>query len=86
MNALTVSRVNANSFTLSSSSHSKLSFGKSSALGRTGALVRQKASKPIENVVFEVVAGKMKTRKSAAKRYKVTASGKVRTAHAAVNT
>jgi len=77
MNAITIHRVHVNAVTLSSPCHSKLSFGKSSALGATGALVRQKSSVSTENTSFQIVAGKMKTRKSAAKRYKVTAGGKV---------
>ena len=58
---------------------SKLSFGKSAAVGAAGSLGRTSPSKSTgSRDRFEVTAGKMKTRKSAAKRYKVTASGKVR--------
>ncbi|CAL52127.2 Ribosomal protein L35 [Ostreococcus tauri] len=57
---------------------SKLSFGKSAAVGAAGSLGRASPSKSTgSRDCFEVTAGKMKTRKSAAKRYKVTASGKV---------
>ena len=55
----------------------KIAFGKSAALGQVRvAAVSPRTSRTTINC--DTVAGKMKTRKAAAKRYKVTASGKVR--------
>mmetsp|Transcript_2928 Transcript_2928/g.10610 ORF Transcript_2928/g.10610 Transcript_2928/m.10610 type:complete len:118 (-) Transcript_2928:388-741(-) len=60
--------------TNSSVSRAQLTFGK--AVSSTG-IATKPTTKVAARASFEVIAGKMKTRKSAAKRYKVTASGKV---------
>jgi len=54
---------------------SQLAFGKAAV---PKSLAIRPAFTSSDRVTFQVTAGKMKTRKSAAKRYKVTASGKVR--------
>jgi len=54
----------------------ELTFGKSATLG-SPAVLATRAPLPARRVDVQFVAGKMKTRKAAAKRYKVTASGKV---------
>ena len=65
-------------FAVSSRSVSKLASSKSylmgQACGSAPCVARERAQ-------FYVAADKMKTRKSAAKRYKVTSSGKVRGRH-----
>mmetsp|Transcript_2929 Transcript_2929/g.10623 ORF Transcript_2929/g.10623 Transcript_2929/m.10623 type:complete len:118 (-) Transcript_2929:563-916(-) len=63
--------------TNSSVSRAQLTFGK--AVSSTG-IATKPTTKVAARASFEVIAGKMKTRKSAAKRYKVTASGKVSSA------
>ena len=57
---------------------SQLAFGKAAV---PKSLANRPAFTSSDRVTFQVTAGKMKTRKSAAKRYKVTASGKVRPTH-----
>ena len=61
---------------ISPSSSAKLTARKSSLAG--GSCTSGKTTSANDRVSTSIVAGKMKTRKSAAKRYKVTASGKVR--------
>mmetsp|Transcript_5498 Transcript_5498/g.12151 ORF Transcript_5498/g.12151 Transcript_5498/m.12151 type:complete len:122 (-) Transcript_5498:6894-7259(-) len=53
---------------------SQLAFGKAAV---PKSLANRPAFTSSDRMTFQVTAGKMKTRKSAAKRYKVTASGKV---------
>ena len=55
---------------------SRLTFGQSLCGKPLAAITQSKVAR--EHSSFFVHAGKMKTRKAAAKRYKVTASGKVR--------
>jgi len=61
---------------ISPSSSAKLTARKSSLAGVS--CTSGKTTSANDRVSTSIVAGKMKTRKSAAKRYKVTASGKVR--------
>mmetsp|Transcript_20533 Transcript_20533/g.36632 ORF Transcript_20533/g.36632 Transcript_20533/m.36632 type:complete len:163 (-) Transcript_20533:44-532(-) len=49
----------------------------SACAARVGQKLEIQAPTTVEKVSVEVVAGKMKTRKAAAKRYKITGSGKV---------
>lgn len=80
--APTISMLSSSMLTLTSSpcdarlAPTKLAFGKSATLGSPSVLATR-APTPARRVDVQFVAGKMKTRKAAAKRYKVTASGKV---------
>lgn len=80
--APTISMLSSSMLTVTSSpcdarlAPTKLAFGKSATLGSPSVLATR-APTPAVRVDVQFVAGKMKTRKAAAKRYKVTASGKV---------